>query len=281
MNKIIRLTESDLHRIVKESVYRILQEDGLGGATSCAGVYDTPSSTGTYEGGKAQSKEVTDYPLGGVIRKGHNLGNPTKKKEKGIDMTPATDRSGGKNHSIAINYVGESAIHEAVEEGIGNWLKGAALGGMMALSPMQANAQTQNYNPQQNDTVQVSKSNFSKETNRELTNRIARNMKNAGMSDKDINTEINSMSNFNVAWRNSRGEQNTQIKEYLSSINPTHSTENIHVSRGSGNSELNQLFNGMNKSTAMKYKAFILPDEVYVVMPVNYTLQDVQAELGL
>ena len=155
MNKIIRLTESDLHNIVKESVYRILQEYGLGGATSCAGVYDTPSSTGTYEGGKAQSKEVTDYPLGGVIRKGHNLGNPTKKKEKGIDMTPATDRSGGKNHSIAINYVGESAIHEAVEEGIGNWLKGAALGGMMALSPMQGNAQTQDYNSNRQDRNSV------------------------------------------------------------------------------------------------------------------------------
>jgi hypothetical protein len=201
--KIIRLTESDLHRIVKESVQKILVEE----------------------------------------------------------------------------YI----INEGVDEGIGNWIKGATLGGMMALSsPMQGNAQTQNYNPQQNDTVQVDNtSNFSKETNRELANRIARNMKSAGMSDKDINTEINSMSNFNVAWRNSRGEQNTQIKKYLSSINPTHSTENIHVSRGSGNSELNQLFNGMNKSTAMKYKAFILPDEVYVVMPVNYTLQDVQAELGL
>jgi hypothetical protein len=101
------------------------------------------------------------------------------------------------------------------------------------------------------------------------------------MSDNDIDTKLNSMSNFNVAWKNSRGGNNDQIKAYLSSINPTNSTENIHVSRGSGNSELNQLFNGMNKSTAMKYKAFILPDEVYVVMPVNYTLQDVQAELGL
>lgn len=101
MNKIIRLTESDLHRIVKESVYRILQEDGLGGATSCAGVYDTPSSTGTYEGGKAQSKEVTDYPLGGVIRKGHNLGKPTKKKDN-LDMSDALKRHNGKCGSISI-----------------------------------------------------------------------------------------------------------------------------------------------------------------------------------
>jgi len=100
MKKIIRLTESDLHRIVKESVSRILQEE-LGGATSCAGVYDTPSSTGTYEGGKAQSKEVTDYPLGGVIRKGHNLGKPTKKKDN-LDMSDALKRHNGKCGSISI-----------------------------------------------------------------------------------------------------------------------------------------------------------------------------------
>ena len=107
MKKIIRLTESDLHNIIKESVIRILNEDGLGGATSCAGVYDTPSSTGEYEGGKAQSKEVTDVPLGGIIRKGHNLGKRINKKENGVDMTPALDRKGGSNHSIAINHVGE------------------------------------------------------------------------------------------------------------------------------------------------------------------------------
>ena len=213
------------------------------------------------------------------MRQKHNLGDVTSAPANQVDMRPALKRGG----SIAMGESIDRKINEAVEEGIGNWLKGAALGGMLAMSPMQGNAQQQqNYQPQQNDTVQVDNtSNFSKEANRELGNRIARNMKNAGMSDKDINTEINSMSNFNVAWRNSRGEQNAQIKEYLSSINPTHSTENIHVSRGSGNSELNQFFNGMDRATAMKYKAFVLSNETYVVMPVNYTLQNVQAELGL
>jgi hypothetical protein len=102
MKKIIRLTESDLHRIVKESVYRILQEDGLGGATSCAGVYDTAGSDGTFEGGDAQKKQVTDVPLGGIIRKGHNLGKPTKKKDNGVDMTDALKRHNGKGGSISI-----------------------------------------------------------------------------------------------------------------------------------------------------------------------------------
>ena len=41
MRQIIRLTESDLHRIVKEAVNKILSEDGEaggGGATNAAGV---------------------------------------------------------------------------------------------------------------------------------------------------------------------------------------------------------------------------------------------------
>lgn len=70
--KIIRLTESDLHRIVKESVQKILVEE----------------------------------------------------------------------------YV----INEGVDEGIGNWLKGAALGGMMAMSNPQA-AQAQNHQYQENPYV--------------------------------------------------------------------------------------------------------------------------------
>jgi hypothetical protein len=246
-----------------------------GGTNPGAGTYDVPAF-----GGKTNKKKVGGNAFSEpIMRQKHNLGDVTSAPANQVDMKPALKRGGSiaMGESIRRNKI----IDEAVEEGIGNWLKGAALGGMMALSPMQANAQTQNYNPQQNDTVQVSKSNFSKETNRELSDRFRKNMKNAGMSDNDIDTKLNSMSNFNVAWKNSRGGNNDQIKAYLSSINPTNSTENIHVSRGSGNSELNQLFNGMNKSTAMKYKAFILPDEVYVVMPVNYTLQDVQAELGL
>lgn len=48
-------------------------------------------------------------------------------------------------------------VDEAVDESIGNWLKTAALGGMMAMSPMQGNAQTQNY--QQQPTTQQSQQN--------------------------------------------------------------------------------------------------------------------------
>ena len=38
MKQIIRLTESDLHRIVKESVQKILREMGGDGATTDAGI---------------------------------------------------------------------------------------------------------------------------------------------------------------------------------------------------------------------------------------------------
>jgi hypothetical protein len=51
--------------------------------------------------------------------------------------------------------VGEPIGKIPVEEGIGNWLKGAALGGMMAMSPMQGNAQTQDYNPNRQDRNSV------------------------------------------------------------------------------------------------------------------------------
>jgi hypothetical protein len=49
--------------------------------------------------------------------------------------------------SVQKILVEEYVINEGVDEGIGNWLKGAALGGMLAMSPMQANAQSQDYNP--------------------------------------------------------------------------------------------------------------------------------------
>lgn len=289
MKKIIRLTESELHNIVREAVNRILAEDGEiggGGATNCVGI--------NVGGAAGQAKNHIDAPafagknkkkVGGnafsepIMRQAHNLGDVTSAPANQVDMRPALKRGG----SIAMGESIDRKINEAVEEGIGNWLKGAALGGMLAMSPMQGNAQQQqNYQPQQNDTVQVDNtSRVSKEAQQDFSNRVRQNMKASGMSDKEMDMEANLTTNFNIAWRNSRGEENAQIKKYLFSVNPSQSTNNIHVSRGSGNNELKQLFGNMDKATAMKYKAFVLSNETYVVMPVNYTLQNVQAELGL
>ena len=57
-------------------------------------------------------------------------------------------------------------VDEAVNESIGNWLKTAALGGMMTMSPMQANAQTQNY--ERNDSTESTMQQRSKMTLEQL-----------------------------------------------------------------------------------------------------------------
>ena len=124
MKQIIRLTESDLHRLVKESVRNILAETDA-------------SSTGDV-----------NCPVFPMVRRAPILGDKTKKVDTGIDPKPAISRDGGSNHSLAVNYANESIIREAVEESVRNWLKTAALGGMMAFSPMQANAQSQDYQQQ-------------------------------------------------------------------------------------------------------------------------------------
>ena len=102
MKKIIRLTESDLHNIVKESVIRILKEDGAMGGDAA-----TPGAT------SASSDRVGafDVPFGAVQRrKGYSpKGDKTSKMTK-VDMTPATRRHDGKGGSISIpkERVGES-----------------------------------------------------------------------------------------------------------------------------------------------------------------------------
>jgi len=157
MKQIIRLTESDLHRLVKESVRRILAETdasaagggALGGCNIMNGTSDETGGVAYPFGGGGNKKKVGGNPFNQspIIRRPSPVGEPTNKKDKGIDMSDATDRTGGKNHSIAMNHVNEEVINEF------NW-KAAALGGIMAMSPMQANAQSQNY--QQNDSIKTS-----------------------------------------------------------------------------------------------------------------------------
>lgn len=150
MKKIIRLTESDLHTIIKESVMRILKEDGLGGATNCAGVYDTPSSTGSHEGGNAQRKEVTNYPIGGVIRKPSPVGKKTKKKDKNI-IKP-TDETFSREGGFSVNGKAEWNVNEGK---FGNALRTGALGAMMMFGGNNANAQGVNNRLPSNDSIRT------------------------------------------------------------------------------------------------------------------------------
>ena len=117
MKQIIRLTESDLHRLVKESVHRILTETdasaagggALGGCNIMNGTSDETGGIAYPFGGGGKKKKVGGNPFdqSPIIRRPSPVGEPTSKKEKGVDMSDAIDRTGGDNHSIAINDVGD------------------------------------------------------------------------------------------------------------------------------------------------------------------------------
>ena len=57
MKKTIRLTESDLHKIIKESVRRIIKE------TDCAGAMQTGCGEGTPKGSNPEAGQYT-VPFG-------------------------------------------------------------------------------------------------------------------------------------------------------------------------------------------------------------------------
>lgn len=105
MKKIIRLTESDLHRIIRESVNRILAEDGEiggGGATNAAGTMQgggTNPGAGTYDvpafAGKSKKKVGGNAFSEPIMRQKHNLGDVTSAKANQVDMKPALDRTPG------------------------------------------------------------------------------------------------------------------------------------------------------------------------------------------
>ena len=80
MKQIIRLTESDLHRLVKESVRRILAETD------------------------ASSSGDVNRPVFPIVRRPSPVGEPIDKKVDKLG-DDASDRKGGDNHSIAVNYV--------------------------------------------------------------------------------------------------------------------------------------------------------------------------------
>lgn len=83
MKQIIRLTESDLHRLVKESVHRILAETD------------------------ASSSGDVNRPVFPMMRRPSPVGDPIEKKDDKLG-DDASDRTGGNNHSLAVNMVGES-----------------------------------------------------------------------------------------------------------------------------------------------------------------------------
>lgn len=117
MKQIIRLTESDLHRLVKESVRRILAETDA----SAAGELNT-----------------TIFPM---VSRPSIVGEPIDKKIDKLE-DDAYDRDGGKNHSLAVNEIS-----------LKNALAKVAVPGIMAMSPIQGNAQIQDGHISREDSI--------------------------------------------------------------------------------------------------------------------------------
>ena len=86
MKQIIRLTESELHRLVKESVQKILAETD------------------------ASSSGDVNRPVFPMMRRPSPVGDPTDEVVKSLDPRPGISRDGGNNHSISVNPIGESII---------------------------------------------------------------------------------------------------------------------------------------------------------------------------
>jgi hypothetical protein len=104
MKQIYRITEEDLKRIVRESIDRILAEDGVGGggATNAAGTMQgggTNPGAGTYDvpafAGKSKKKVGGNAFSEPIMRQKHNLGDVTSAKANQVDMKPALDRTPG------------------------------------------------------------------------------------------------------------------------------------------------------------------------------------------
>ena len=104
MKQVIRLTENDLHNIVREAVNKILSEDGIGGggATNAAGVMQgggTNPGSGQYDvpafGGKNKKKVGGNAFSEPIMRQKHNLGDITSAKANQVDVKPALDRTPG------------------------------------------------------------------------------------------------------------------------------------------------------------------------------------------
>jgi hypothetical protein len=224
--------------------------------------------------GKNKKKGVGGNPWKEpIMRQKHNLGDVTDAPTNQVDMKPALKRGG----SIAMGESFDRKINEAVDEGIGNWLKGAALGGMMAFSPMNANAQSQNYQQQQKDSVEW-KSDFAKQ------------LKKSGYSDDEIKKTKKELNPFSIMYKNSKSSvspENGRILEYLinnvKSISSSKSSDNIKCFSWKEYDERQKYISQFDEETAKGYKCFYFNKDGYdtaVIMPINYTLQDVKKEIG-
>lgn len=108
MKRIIRLTESDLHRIVRESVRRIITEEGEGGAMGGGFAGGASSDAGLNANGTGDPSMGVTYPFGGIMRRSGYNSHKNKKKGKKQEnrkdfFGPALSRGG----SISVNRINQ------------------------------------------------------------------------------------------------------------------------------------------------------------------------------
>lgn len=105
MKKIIRLTESDLHRIIKESVIKILNEEGpaIGGTSSFS--VNSPAGGGLGSSdptGQAHNHIDVNSLSSKPLKQKHNLGKMDDFYKEALGRNDDEE-----NHSISINHAGE------------------------------------------------------------------------------------------------------------------------------------------------------------------------------
>ena len=103
MKQIIRLTESDLHNIVREAVNRILAEEvGALGGNSSFSVNSTGNALGSSDP-TGQAHNHIDVPISAPLKQKHNLG---KMDDFYKDSLKRNDDE--ENHSISMNRIGDN-----------------------------------------------------------------------------------------------------------------------------------------------------------------------------
>ena len=143
------------------------------------------------------------------------------------------------------------------------------------MTPMQANAQNQVIQNQDGQNV------VQTDTMRNY-NSLGDVLRHKGWSENDVKSLSKQVNPANIMARNSKGEGNKPIYDFLSSMNnlsSSMSTNNIKIFGANEYNIQSNYLSKFNEETASKYKLFMLKGGGTVLMPINYTIQDVQREL--
>ena len=169
-----------------------------------------------------------------------------------------------------LNGIIEESVRMCLDEGWKDWAMAGALG---AASMFSSPASAQNTIQQQNsDSIKT-----------ELTNRLLKPIQ-GNVSNDSVNMFRQGYSSPLVMMKNAKENGNGPIRQFLSSnIGNLNSTQNIKVFRYKDYNKMSSLLSTFTKEQAKQYKLFNFnsrQDEIYVLMPIGFTLEDVQKELG-